>query len=427
LTNRNQRQLKLQGLHNDRTEPREDRLWRLAFQTDRFMSLMLNKSYAVDYKEHPGATSGETFAYHAPPIHDDMMRLAQLTGKVLDMTNNVITPDYSEILAIDLELIHFGSLMPMEPCERDIKLSDLKGKQKTKAIGEIMKNFVFLQAKLVLHLPWMLRCSSNPQFIHSRSSCLEAARHLLSLFRVFQTTGLPGLSVGQKCSPTALVGYAAAAAIILGQIGTISNTEDPQQLQKDDAQVRFVMEAIRDVPAWDTEMSASILEQLIQLRDRQFGASSMLPTLTIPFLGKITIHSLLPQSKQLQDAPQVFNNITDMAMLATCPPAVPGSLIHYASDHLTFDSYAGSYQQDTNYGQPLGINIPELENYSLSSNNHLPTLNTNLSYVNNDLNFLELELQAANNSPYTAEYNHQSTNYSSHNAKYGLQVLDWSF
>jgi hypothetical protein len=390
----------------------------MAFQADRFMSLLLNKSYAVDCKVDI-AMSGDNVANRSVNVEDGMMKLARLVGKVLDITRKGTTTAYSEVLAIDLELNHFGSLIPLGPWETNAQSVKPPEKLGIKAVEMVLKNLVFLHSKLVLHLPWMLKSSTNLRFTHSRSSCLEAARRLLWLFQLIQKSEIPGLAVTHKCTPHSLLGYVAAVAVILGQMGSVLSLEDPQQIQMDEALVTYAIEAFHSMSTKMAKQSSSVLKQLIQLRDRQATGETIPTTLAIPLIGKIEVPVIFPEPSNPQE--DISSTDVQMSMPTSWMPLVPVSTtIHEPQDP---------------------IYSPQYPPYVQSSNINLLYSNENLQYSNNDPQFLNNDPLYSNNIPLHSNNNvfypennlqyssndTQFPNYDLEHLNYNLQYQSWDF
>jgi hypothetical protein len=353
------------------------------------MSLLLKESYAVECKDDIPASS-EAVPNRATVIDEGMMRLAQLAGKVLDITTNDATPSHSEMLAIDLELNHFGSLIPLESWETNTQSNSPK-KFGLKAIEESMKQFLYLQIKLVLHLPWMLKSFTDPHFTYSRSSCLEAARRLLQMFQLIPKTDISGPAAKQRWAPPNLHAYAGAVVVILGQMGSVFGTEDPQQLQRDEALVNYTIETFRTTPVKVAEQSAAILTQLVQLRVRQNCGESLPSTLTIPLIGKVTIPKILYTISPLQELSSLSSSPSQMVMHSTWSTmTLPDPIVinELRDQNSIYDSQCPTYvPSSTNDLQVSSSNL-QYSNHSLqhASNNLLYSKNTP-QFSNDDIQY----------------------------------------
>jgi hypothetical protein len=377
------------------------------------MSLLLNQSYDIDCKVNI-TVSGEDATNRSVNLEDDMMRLAELVGKVLDITNKGTTTAYSKVLAIDLELNHFGSLMPLGPWEADAPLSKPPEKLGIKAMEMAIKRMIFFHAKLVLHLPGMLKFSTNLNFTHSRSSCLEAARYLLRFFQLMHKSELPWPAIKHRCSPHNLLGYAAAVAIILGQMGLVSSPEDPHQIQTDEALVKYAIETFHSMSTKIAEQSSSILKQLIQLRDRQANGEPVPTTLTIPLIGKITVPVILPKLNNPRDISNILSSHSQTTMPTSWPPLAPISTTIHKPQHPIYDP------QDLTYIQSTSVNVLYSNDNLHTSNNESQFLNNNILYSNNNLLYSDNDLQYSINDA-------QFPNYDLEHLNYDLQYPNWDF
>jgi hypothetical protein len=308
------------GIHRTQNGPREKRLWRMVIQADRFMSLTLKKPYSGSAGGYELGSTGsveDSTDRNPKPDESRMMNLALLVGRVLDMVRSDQPPPYSSVLALDLELNHFGSCMPSEPWHADPELVQPPEGLSLKAADKQFKHILFLHTKLVLHLQWMLKYPTDTSLEYSRLSCLDASRGIIRLCQSIRKWDLD-LTSANKCTPHRLMSFTAAATLILGQMGSISEWDNVQQFQEDEELVKCVIEAFSKIPTKTGQQSTFILGQLIQLRNRQVSGQEMPSKITIPLIGTVDIPRQLPVeqflSQQEQECPDLFDMYHEVAM-----------------------------------------------------------------------------------------------------------------
>jgi hypothetical protein len=165
----------LLGLHRangkGRTE-REDLLWAQIWPSERFCSLSLGLPSAIS-NQHPVMSS-------SPPslngIHDPFRhRLCLAVGDIIE--RNQHSPlDYLATIKVDQALEQCRSLLPDEFWSRsprpDQSLIDIYHRQITKIL--------YFLSIMMVHLPFMLKASTDRKHEHNRISALNAAREVIT-------------------------------------------------------------------------------------------------------------------------------------------------------------------------------------------------------------------------------------------------------
>jgi hypothetical protein len=248
----------------------------MIFQTDRFISLMMGTPYAVFDTECNISFKSE----------NPMQRLAVLVGKVIDRTKTPRSTSYSSILETDEELINFGSQMIRELWEHPPPSASFV-KTSLKSPEAELPILFFYQARLMLHLPWMLRSLNEAGFEYSRSGCFEAARDIIHLFKDNRVTDN---RVGMyKCAPIDLVAFVGAAILCLGQLGYAPGVDDASRSEKDQELVQSVIGVFQKMRTNIASQSIDNLKELIKLQDEWDRGKSVPSRISIPFLGEVSI------------------------------------------------------------------------------------------------------------------------------------------
>jgi hypothetical protein len=254
------------------------------FSTDRFFSLTLGTSYAVA-EDDCNMQSGEG-SPRDPAFNHQMHHLTSLVEKVIDHTKAPRSVPYWSILAIDIDLEHFGSQLPKDPwtfppAPSPHRKPPFKGPE----MGIIV--LVFFQARLSLHLSWMLGSLSDSGLDYSRSGCFESARTIVRMFNA--TRGANSRFPVNKCAPIDLVAFVAAAVLCLGQFGYAPGSDDANRLEEDEEMVKSAMEVFGRLRNDIARQSISNLKQLVDLQDKWDSGQEVPSSISIPFLGSVTI------------------------------------------------------------------------------------------------------------------------------------------
>jgi len=274
------------GLHRNRSNPREEELWKLAFQTDRFMSLMLQKPYAISNAQCKIFYASNGQVSNTPHL-DLMMRLAVLIGKVLDITETTQEPMYISVLAIDQELNQLWSEMFLELWESNsFQLRD-PGEAKFKSVKQQFGSLVILKARLILHLPYLLKFPGDPGLEYSQTSCINAARGIIQLFTGYRKPEFAGKNNTKTSSPVDLLGFLATAALVILQIGDSSSYENVKQFGEDCNRIDEVLEVFKEMSTTIGNQYCSILIDLIQLRHQSARGEELPRKVSIPFIGVV--------------------------------------------------------------------------------------------------------------------------------------------
>jgi len=171
----------LLGLHRTnsrgRTE-REDTLWAQIWQSERFCSLSLGLPSAIS-NQHPAMSSSPPSlnGIHNPFWH----RLCLAVGDIIE--RNQHSPlDYLATVKIDQELEQCKSLLPDEfwsqPPHPDQSLIDIYNRQITKVL--------YFLSIMMVHIPFMLKASTDRKHKHNRTSAVNAAREVITNYSLLR-------------------------------------------------------------------------------------------------------------------------------------------------------------------------------------------------------------------------------------------------
>jgi hypothetical protein len=251
----------------------------MLFQTDRFISLMMGAPYAVS----------DTDCNSSPKVGKHMLRLAVLVGKVIDHTKSPGLTSYLSVLETDKELIDFSSQMLKDPWRHPPRHMPLP-KTSRKSPEVELPVLIFNQARLMLHLPWMLKSLTEAGLEYSQSGCFEAARAIIQLFKDNRLTD--DHFSGSKCAPIDLITFVAAATLCLGQFGYAPGTEDASVSKRDEELIESAMAGFKRMRTIIASQSIENLHDLIKLQNEWSRGESVPSKISIPLIGEVIIPAL---------------------------------------------------------------------------------------------------------------------------------------
>jgi hypothetical protein len=248
----------------------------MMFETDRFISLMMGTTYSVP----------DTGYNNSSRVARPMQRLAVLVGKVIDHTQHPRSTSYSNVLETDKELIDFGTHLLENPWKHGPPpMSFSKGSPKRPEVE--LPVLLFYQARLLLHLPWTLRSSTHAGFEYSRSSCFEAAR---AIIRLFKNNRVTEHNFGEnKCAPIDLIAFVAAAILCLGQFGYAPYTDNGSRSTRDEELVQSVIEGFKRMRTNIASQSIDNLKELTELKGKWSRGEPVPTKISVPYLGEVII------------------------------------------------------------------------------------------------------------------------------------------
>jgi hypothetical protein len=365
------------GVSRTQARSRSDWLWKMVFQTDKFLSLMVRSPGIVsDINSKVVFDNVETIAEASP--ENGMMKLAILSGKVLEITKT-IPSSYPAVLEVDQQLNLFASQLPQGPLTGPVFPLKPQGPGKMKHAERNLMQLQLLQAKLMLHIPWMLRSMDDPGLAYSRSSCFEASRGIIRIFKVHRTSEMSEKFFLFKTSPADWMAFIATAVLIFGRMGF---STDPNQIAEDEASIESIIDLYRNMENEFATKSATVLQELREWRDNPARDPTKPSKVTIPVLGDIIIPGPSPTVRRptgVNHNSMPWNSGSDMRFAST-PMEQP-----FGANVAGQSMYAPYLIDNSQYVQPLpfaetGLNF--LNNPALSQ----PAFNLQDPMVANSFN-----------------------------------------
>ncbi|MCJ1263523.1 hypothetical protein MMC22_003393 [Lobaria immixta] len=160
-------------------------LWSQIWQGERYLSLILGLPYATaNSDEDLGNWEVDTTGF---PGEHFLLRLGVILGHVIDRNQSLTNMDYPITVKIDQELK--DSKRPMPPGW--LEAVPPTGLRLDYIYDTTICKLMFNNARKLLHLPFMLKISTDTQYQFGRLAALESPRTLIEACQVLRNVGRP--------------------------------------------------------------------------------------------------------------------------------------------------------------------------------------------------------------------------------------------
>ena len=184
----------LSGLHKRTTNPvndtsqsrRKDSLWKALYTGDRFLSLMLGLPYGPTEIHSDIGRDSEACAkgIQTQNIGEHYFyRLSHVVGHIIDRnqqlpSNNMLPLTFK----IEAEMMELAASMTNDWWESGREY----GAEADRMFNQLMPQFSHHQARSLLHLPFMLKATTDRRFEYNKIAALESAREMIARYRVIR-------------------------------------------------------------------------------------------------------------------------------------------------------------------------------------------------------------------------------------------------
>ncbi|KIW12122.1 hypothetical protein PV08_09396 [Exophiala spinifera] len=274
-------------------------IWSHLVLGDRFMSLFLGLPYSVaEQFVTPFIPGNGPWPGTANPGEVYVGRMLPVITKINDRNQSVVPMGYSATLRLDQELEELYNAQDASWWSLDM----IPGDAIDDHFGRLQAHFYHHQARLLLHMPFMLRSSSDKRYRYSHNAALEAAREMIRIYEALRDNPAVGPFI---CKLVDFQAFTAAMLLLLNLCGYSqqhrgSNPQPPdlEQDQKDsgliDQTISLLKDAAKEGGGVVAAQSAQALEMLAHARhcpetdikDRPAGATCQV---SIPYFGTISI------------------------------------------------------------------------------------------------------------------------------------------
>ena len=237
-------------------------LWLQLSQIDKSLSLLLGLPYMI--AEFPFKMGSDPDAHPAlPPKLLFMLRLGEIAKRVIDHNSQGQTNlSSSETLKLNQDLEQCKSLMSSSWWDT---VSDSEMAIDTIYETSILK-FWFHNLRDYIHLPFVLKYSTNPQYRYNAYVAMQSSREMIQIYQILRDFNPPILRLCNAMDFQVLT----AALIIMLNLLENSAISDPKQQEQDWQTIyslTYTMNRVaQDMPNSVAAQAARLLEDLSKLR-----------------------------------------------------------------------------------------------------------------------------------------------------------------
>ena len=341
-------------------------LWYQLVQADRYLALLLGL---------PCGTADDVIAPHEtfdnPKVDHDRLfqrKLTLIASRIIERNQAEHSAAFANTQEIDERLEHLAKEVSSEWWIVPTSLPSERTSETAKLLDRIITQIWYFQLESLLHLPFMLRASTERRYEYSRFSCLKAAREMLWRYLALRSLGNEGLC----CKVIDFTAFTGVIILLLRLLDPAQQKEgkdgtDPSgQIEKDHELVKTVLASMEERAAGGKDaiatQSVNVIKTLLEINSPSGRTTNNL-RLTIPYFGTLSIartclstsrsDGMTPQLNTSRAPPTTNSSgftttITQDAMHQHLPDTAPADPIHQQS-----------LQQSTN--QPTWPDLPSTQ------------------------------------------------------------------
>ena len=264
---------------------RRNAIWTELWQRERGFSLILGlPSSTLDSQIHPSTANNDGSDLHR--FKHFLQDIGIVMGQIIDRDQDLSRKTYSATLNIEEQLEECQSIMPAQWWDFTPDPTT-----PTDAIrGMFAAKMRFFTVQRLLHLPFLLKASSDRRFEASRLSTLKSSREIIKVYNVLRYEKRPVLKV---CDMVDFQVFAAAMTLVIDLLA-LSRTPDLSDLRREEADWQLVLQTAGILGRFSRSrkgcqvaaLGARVLEDFSQLRYR--SAEGVLKV-DIPYFGRVEI------------------------------------------------------------------------------------------------------------------------------------------
>ena len=267
---------------------------------DRYLSLLLGLPYSVsDNFVTPYMPAAGPLSVAAYDGEAYVAKMIPVVTKMIDRNQSVVPMGYSATLRLDQELEELHNAQDPKWWSTEL----VPGTRAEDHFDRLSAHFYHHQAKLLLHMPFMLRSSTEKRYQYSHSAALDAAREMIRIYQALRTNQSVGPFI---CKLIDFQAFTGAMLLLLNLCGysqrhrgtTGAQKTDLEQDQQDsdliDTAIALLKDAAKEPGGVVAAQSAQAMEMLARVRegiDDEKVAECRGETvqLSIPYFGTISI------------------------------------------------------------------------------------------------------------------------------------------
>lgn len=266
---------------------------------DRYLSLLLGLPYSVS--ECFVAPYFPTSEFQAGTVHDGEIyvgKMLPIVTKIVDRNQSVVPMGYSATLRLDQELEELHTAQDPSWWSTE----HIPGTPTEAHFARLQAHIFHHQAKVLLHMPFMLRSSADRRYQYSHSAALDGAREMIRVYDALRTNKSVGPFI---CKLIDFQVFTGAMLLLLNLCGysqhhrnTNAQQADLEQDQKDseliDLTILLLKDAAKEAGGVVAAQSAQALEMLAKVRqgcedDKGNQGRGETCQVSIPYFGTISI------------------------------------------------------------------------------------------------------------------------------------------
>ncbi|KAL8682708.1 MAG: hypothetical protein Q9186_001304 [Xanthomendoza sp. 1 TL-2023] len=265
-------------------------IWLSIYQVERFLSLLLGYPSACLDSHFEGLLAGDS----SDPAFDQLrfnVKLSVITGQIINRNQDPKSMTVAVTLKIDQDLEDAQSLMPQSwwntaPTEF----------LESNTFDTLMARSFFHNIRMLLHLPFMLKSSTDRRYEYSRIAALGSSREMINNYHCIRHPARPLIAV---CNVIDFQAFTAAMLLTINLLGgnfdssdIDSNTYDWSLIQSLIADLEQVVKG--GVSRGTNSVAAqalTVLQDLTKPKEKNNNESDELESYQaiIPYFGKIRI------------------------------------------------------------------------------------------------------------------------------------------
>lgn len=275
---------------------RRESVWNALYSGDRFMSLILGLPYGPS-EIHPKVGRDSELSANRMQVQDDsehyVFRLASVVGHIIDRnqqlpSNNMLPLTFK----IEAELMELQGSMTDDWWKPEPSPSG----RADQIYSHFLPQFWHHQARTLLHLPFMLKASTDRRFKYNKEATLESAREMIARYRIIRPLQGFGCLI---CKVIDFQVFTAAMILVLHLLDHYRESLSFDQKEaKNDQDLILVTTHILQRAAVETDGSvatqaARALEIFGNIKDMPLHAANLVGECTmkvvIPYFGTVVI------------------------------------------------------------------------------------------------------------------------------------------
>ena len=348
------------------TGPRRRAVFWALFQGDRYFSLVLGLPYSLSDQQ----CDIEEITRHNMDLRgvgaEHMFRLSNLGGRLIDRCQNPSLVSLSTTMHWDEELKEARRTLPSLKDIENVKHFTFD-ELYDRSLAVLYHHYI----RTLLHLPFMLKSTSDRRFEYNRVAAVESAREMIHAFKVLRN----GVHGGYcACKTVDFQVFLGCILLALNQLAIVPLLGQKTGTSEDIADWQLV-EAVRsilDKAAKESlgsngamqDSAVKTLDLLLECREGCDGEMEESTKISIPYFGTITIRPRKEAAVALERVRKQM--LTPAQTLSSCgspgsqqwqmptPPRGPGSLSGSSSMNDSVSPMANSYMAF----DPVNIPLP---------------------------------------------------------------------